>query len=154
MEKPETLLKEWALNFLKNKDIIAKNIVSIDEKPGSGEFTVKFRQKDVRYLVRRELTAELLESLENSQHIGIFTYHTRNNFRILLEKWNELSILKNLTLYFVNPFLLAENKWIIQPYVHSRIADSVSLKAGLETMFLAVAPVSEKDLKSGFDYSA
>ena len=55
MEKSIIFLKDWAINFLKNKDLIFRKIVEIDEKEGVPEFLIRFKDKEQIFHVIRSL---------------------------------------------------------------------------------------------------
>ena len=46
----------------------------------------------------------------------------------------------------MNPFSATENKWVIHPHVHNRVADSESIKKGLKAMFKSVEATDLKKL--------
>jgi hypothetical protein len=72
---------------------------------------------------------------------------------MLVDNWDKLIKFPSLTLYFVNPFSKLDKKWLINPYVHSKICDDKSLKTGLKSMFEMVTPLSDADMEQKFKNS-
>ncbi len=144
MEKAVSFLKAWAIEFVRNKDLVFNKIEKVDEEEGKPQFTVHYKDKTQHCFI----VSHLSEIKYNSKdHVGIFTFHTDNNFKTILDRWNEFSSHPQLTIYSVNPFIHVENKWILQPYHHAKIADKESFKTGMKSMFSAVTEVREQDLK-------
>lgn len=148
MEKPVKMLKEWAIAFLKNKDLIFKKIKEIEDHEGAPGFTVHYKDRTQKAFCVAHLDEGALKKIKDEQ-IGLFVFHTKSSFKFMMDNWKEFTKFPHLTIYFVNPYLHVENKWILQPHNHDKIADSASFKTGMNSMFAMVEPVREEDLKSG-----
>jgi hypothetical protein len=130
-------LKEWAINYVKHKDLVLKNLQSYQVKQNFIEFQFKDKVHDY-YILEHLQATEIRELLgKNDSHlITVVCIHDNPNFDFLVKQWDEL-VVKNITFIFVDGE--HHDKWIINPQIHSRIADKKSLKQGLKTMFDAAA---------------
>src|SRR3990167_6163926 len=126
-------LNEWALNYVKSRDAHFRNIVDI--RQDKDNFLVRFKDKEVLYLAEPVLKAE---GLDKDKNYVITSANTNENFDLLIRRWNDLSRIRGLVVYFVNPHSSTETKWIINPYVHSKICDDASLKTGIRAIFETV----------------
>ena len=64
-----------------------------------------------------------------------------------MKAWNKLILIRNLSLYFVNPFSKQEKRWVINPHLHHKISDAESLELGLNSLFIMVDPITEKEVE-------
>jgi hypothetical protein len=147
MDHAVSFLKDWALQFLKNKDLILRKIVEIDEAGDTPDFKITFKDRVCFYHCTEELGDVDLNVVDPEKPTGIFLFHTKKNTDSLLENWKKICSYPLLTLYFINPFKEIDNKWIIQPHHHAKIADSASFKTGMTSMIGMVEQVREQDLK-------
>jgi len=140
-------LKEWTVNFAKNKDIFTKTIAEI--KPADREIVILHKHKEHKYFLDPFLEhyANDLKSLRPDSHSSIVCFNTRDNFRILVDKWNDFISFSHLSFIFVNPFAHEQKVWIIFPHTHNNIADPDSLKLGLQTMFEQVESLDRKKVE-------
>ena len=140
-------LKEWAMHFVKNKDLFQRKIKEIKDKKKSiqilnkdGSTHMYFMQENLNLT---ELTSDLEESnKDKNKHVSIVCLNKRKNLDILLEHWKKISEFQRCCFIFVNLNSLTEKRWIIRPHIHAKIADPESLKTGLEAMFSNVQEVS------------
>ena len=147
MNTLETFLQDLAETYTKNRDLIVKKILSI-EKNDKG-FLVKYKDKEVNFFIIPLLKGlDFLNALKSEDYITTVVLNTTENLDFLIKNWNSLCNYKNLSLCFVNPFSTTEKKWIIHPYIHSRICDESSLKQGLRSMFETVELVTNDLLKN------
>ena len=137
------VLKEWAVNYLKHRDIILKTIVSINEE--ADKIIVEFRDKEQVFLVIPNLDKSLIEDIKN-KNLSIISLNSKENLNFLTDNWKKLVKFENLKFFFVNPFSEPDKKWFISPYVHNKICDENSLKLGLKTMFDTVETITEKEI--------
>ena len=70
------------------------------------------------------------------------------NLDELYDNWDKYASIVSLKVYFINPSSSLEKKWVISPYVHSKISDKSSLKAGLNALFETVEPVLQENVQS------
>ena len=136
MNKKE--LSEWIVNFVRHKDIIKKSILDI--KAGENRVDVKFKDKEQVFLIMPELDSlesfeQITKELENKdRYVAVVCINSDKNINFLVQNWKEAAKHPQLSFYFVNPSSSTEQKWIIFPHVHNRIADMSSLKMGLAAM--------------------
>lgn len=124
-------LKQWTIEYAKNKDISAKKLVKVDEKKDCVEF--HFKDKVNTHYIMDKMGDNIFSQITNSNWKTIICPNTEENFSFLIKNWNKLSGINNLTLIFVN--LKTQDKWIINPKLHSMVADPDSINSGLKTMF-------------------
>jgi len=123
-------LSEWLTIYLKHQDLMKKSIKSIDL-----DGAVVLVEKDAG--VDEWLVEEDLE-LHNVDVAGIVTLNKKKNLKTLLSKWDAV-IDKNIRIIFANP--KTNEKWLVVPNHHSRVADEKHLKAGLESLFSNISEV-------------
>ncbi len=153
MDKFVDFLKNWAKEFVRNKNIMTKTVVSISDNPNSeNEVIVKHKTKEQRIIAIPFLNSfyDALKELGASPelNLSIVTFNSDQSFKALIDNWKELTKYKNFNVYFVNPFSQTDKKWIISPHVHSRICDDESLELGLRSMFETVDKISESEAKT------
>jgi hypothetical protein len=132
-------IKEWMIEFLKHKDVFLKKIVEIEENDEG--FLIKYKDKKQVVLVSRVFDDRLLQMIEDADgfdSIVVAVNNSTGNLDYMIESWSKLSPMPGLMIYFVNPNSSTEQKWIVSPYSHERIADPGSLKDGLYSMFATV----------------
>lgn len=124
-------LLEWTETYLKNRDLTLRKIVSLKSDEKKGTIHVKFKDKEVMHYAFSELTDKML-TLDSGSKV-IVCLNNQSNFDFLIKNWAKISKIKDLSLIFVN--LKQNDKWLINPYVHSLIADPESIETGLKTMY-------------------
>lgn len=125
-----TVLQEWTLLWIKNKDIISRQIISIEEK--KGEILATKTTGLQRYLIIPELGI-LKDIVAQEKNTVIVTLNTKTNVNKLLQQWNSLTEQPQLCILFVNPNSQTDQKWAVYPFTHHRIADSI--EKGILAMF-------------------
>ncbi len=137
------MLKDWAITYIKSRDIILRRISAIEDK--GDYFLVSHKDEShVVVIVRDVLSgfAELmpriqeLEKLHRANKVTVIIYNNELNFKHLVTAWSELIQHSLLTIIFANPAL--NEKWSISPTIHHKIADPLSLKQGLRAIFESV----------------
>ncbi|MEM4337055.1 MAG: hypothetical protein QXG86_03555 [Candidatus Woesearchaeota archaeon] len=143
MKEVYNFLKEWAINFVKNKDIFIKTIIDIQER--GREITIRHKHKEQKLFID-----PFLEHIDNDLKIinedtdaSIICLNKEENLKTLIDKWAKLVIYKHLSIVFVNPFSEGQKYWAIFPYTHNKIADEQSLIQGLKTMFEQVELIKD-----------
>ncbi len=137
-------VKEWAIGYVKHRDILTKNIIDIKEEPD--RVIVKFKDKEQVFLIRPTADDSFIQEISRDKDIGIVMINSKENLDLLIKSWSKLIKFEKLTLFFINPFSELDIKWFISPYVHDKICDNDSLKIGLKTMFETVEPITEKEI--------
>lgn len=139
------MLKEWTHNYLKNKDILHKRISTVTDK---GDY-ILVKNKDetcVIVIVKEKIDSmepvlELFKKYEKkhkAQKLTLVIYNSKKNLDLLIKSWKKVTEFLTLTVIFANPKV--NEKWIINPAIHNRIADPKNLKQGLLSMFKNVEP--------------
>lgn len=140
-------LKDWMVRYLKNKDIITKKIVGIEEFDDS--FKIARSDREITFFIEPFLNdLNVLEKLNKIEHRALVCFHTKQNFGVFLEKWKEfVAVGRNFTIYFVNPFSKLERVLILNPHTHDLISDEESLEQGLKTMAETVEFTTDEEVK-------
>ena len=149
MEKETKFLKDWSVRYIKNKDIITRKIVSVNEQEDS--FVIERKDKTQKLFVIPFLknVEDIVDKVREYEHSkGIFCFHTRENFDFLIKNWGYFVDLgRNFTMNFVNPFSKLDRVLSLSPYTHYLISDAESLKEGLKTMAENVEFATEEEIK-------
>ena len=147
MQNPQDYLKEWFVRFLENKDIYFKQIQEISYNAGIVRVVTK--GKEIYYQIV-PFPKSIVEGVGKitGEHKGLVLYNTEENFKILIKEWGKLTKEKSLMIYFVNPFSKTDKKWVISPRTHQLISDEESLVDGLNSLFLMVDTITEKEIKN------
>ncbi|MBW2980237.1 hypothetical protein KY360_02370 [Candidatus Woesearchaeota archaeon] len=152
-DKAKEFLIDWIKGYLKNRDVMAKNIESIGKSKEGFDVYVKFKDKEqfIIALPNIENIEGILSKLENKEgYYTIVTFNSGKNFKGLISNWSKFAEFKFLNIFFVNPFSELDKRWIIYPHTHNKICDKDSLEKGLKSMFEMVEPISEEDIKKNF----
>lgn len=141
---------DWIINYVKNRDSIAKKIENIEKNKGGFDVFVKFNDREQYFIVIPFINNidGVLTKIKEDMHFGLVVFNTKENFKVVTDNWKKLINFKHLSIYFINPFSQLDKKWIIYPYTHNRICDEGSLELGLKTMFEMVEPISEEKAKT------
>lgn len=148
MSALKSYLADWCITFLKNRDLVFRKIASIESQSGESDFAVNYKDgKKQSFFVIDDIShiSQFLSKLNNEFYFSIVTINSEKNFRLLLEKWNDLVQFKHLSIYFLNPFSALEKKWILHPYTHNKISEPGSLKSGLKSIFEAVEAITAEE---------
>ena len=151
--KAKEFLINWIKGHIKNRDLMARSIESVEDNKNGFDVYVKHKDKEqfVIAIPIIEDINEILSKLQNKDGVyTIVTFNTHKNFKALLNNWDTLAEFSSLNMFFVNPFSNTDKRWIIYPYTHNRICDKASLSKGLKSMFDMVDPISEEEIKKQF----
>ncbi len=146
--KAHSFLLEWTINFVKNKDIVAKKIEHIENGKDGFDLYVKYKDREQYFIIVPSIVDidSIIQRLTDSFYFSIVTLNSKENFELILKNWNKLIDFKFLNIIFVNPFSELDNKWIVFPCTHHKICDESSLVIGLKSMFEMVEPIDERQL--------
>lgn len=122
-------LLDWTEQYIKNKDLTLRKIVSTKKDPTQGTLDVRYKDKQVMHYTMIALSDKVFEL--TAQNKIIVCLNTKDNFNFLVKHWTKLAQQKNMSMIFVSD----GDKWLINPYVHNMIADPDSLESGLKAMF-------------------
>jgi hypothetical protein len=150
MDKLAEFLRDWAREFVKNKNLMTKSVVFIEDD-GDG-LVVEHRDREQRFIMLPFMNScyEALKLLGGNpeMHLAVVTFNCGESFRAMLDNWKELVKHRNFCIYFVNPFSQLDKRWIIYPHTHAKICDEDSLELGLKAMFDTVEKITEEEAKS------
>ena len=144
MKKEAKELKEWLVNYIKNRDILLKSIESINEKSREWDVVVKTKKGGGRYyIVMPDLDdfGKIAEKLDD-QTITLVVLNKKKNLDILIENWGKITHNPQFCVIFVNPKSELEKKWIVFPHTHEKVTEKASLERGLKSLFQTVDAVS------------
>lgn len=146
--KAHSFLVEWTINFLKNRDILAKKIEKIEKGKDGFDLYVKYNDREQYAIVAPQLKDmdSIIKKIRNDSYFSIVTLNSKGNFDAVLKSWDRLVGFKFLNIIFVNPFSESDKKWVIFPHTHHKICDEGSLETGLKSMFAMVEPIEEEQL--------
>jgi hypothetical protein len=146
--KSGSFLADWTINFIKNKDIIAKKIENIENGKHGFDLHVKYKDREQYFIIAPSISNidSVIQKIDNNAHYTIVTLNSKENFNSMLKSWHKLVSFKFLNIIFANPFSQLDKKWIVFPYTHHKICDESSLENGLKSMFDMVEPIEEGQL--------
>ena len=147
-DKSRSFLLDWTVNFIKNKDIVAKKIEKIENNKDGFDLFVKYRDREQYFIIAPNLADidSIMQRINDKLHFTIVTLNSKGNFDAMLKSWDMLINFRFLSIIFVNPFSELDKKWIVFPYTHHKISDDSSLKNGLKAIFEMVEPIEEQQL--------
>jgi hypothetical protein len=136
-------LKEWAVAFIRGKDAIKQQLVSIDER---ATLLAKYKDNKVQEFFAKEQIDDLHDVFAAAKKsdadalysVHVVCYNTEHNLKQLIFHWKECAQHQRLFVYFVNPQSQTETKWVVNPWLHSRVSDDKKLETGLKSMFSMV----------------
>lgn len=133
-------LSEWTTTFIKHRDMMKQQIVSLEEKQGVVHVLMKGDKKQDYFVFEKTVDVKHLEDASKKSDadpnysINVVCYNTSENIKLLVQHWKEIAMHTRLLFYFVNPNSATEIKWTINPWLHNRISDHATLEAGLKSM--------------------
>ena len=148
MKNSHDFLVDWTINFIKNKDIIAKKIENIENGKDGFDLYVKYKDREQYFIITSNIVdiGSIIQRINDNSYFSIVTLNSKENFEIVLKNWSRLISFKFLSIIFVNPFSELDKKWVIFPHTHNKICDESSLVNGLKSMFNMVEPIEEEQL--------
>ncbi|MEK6867452.1 MAG: hypothetical protein AABX98_01380, partial [Nanoarchaeota archaeon] len=129
-------LTEWTIIFVKHRDMMKQQIVSLQEKSHVVHAVYKGEKKQDSFCYEKLddlgdiLTAAKKCDADPNYSINVVCYNTQHNLTILIQHWQQFASHQRLMFYFVNPKSLTDTKWIINPWLHNRISDAKNMAAG------------------------
>lgn len=151
MDKISNFLFDWTFHFIKNKDILVKKIVKIEEYINQGYMFVEYKDKRMVYLVAPFIddfdkewdSLQEFKKKTKSTDSCIVLFNDKANLDKVIEKWEVIDKDPGFQLVFANPFSMQDKRWVIIPYTHSRVIEPSSLKQGIKSMFETVDAISK-----------
>ena len=147
-DKSRLFLTDWTIQFVKNKDVVAKKIEKVENGKDGFDLYVKYKDREQYFIIAPEIIdiSTILKRVNNNAYFSLVTLNSRQNFEIILKNWSSLISFKFLNIIFVNPFSELDKKWIVFPHTHHKVCDENSLETGLRSIFKMVEPIEEKQL--------
>src|SRR3989338_5289238 len=116
MDVVYSYLLDWAINLVKNRDILARQINEIEKTKGNFDFSVKYKDgKEVFFIIKALIDDinKILEKMDKNSHFCIITLNNKANFGVVINNWKKLVEYTFLSIYFINPFSQLDKKWVI-----------------------------------------
>lgn len=135
-------LRSWIINYLKNKDIVAKEIQSIKKNIDGFDFVLETSKGKKFVCVLRDffLNEGFFEKISQNSIILVVN-NSKKNLDFFINNWQKFILNPKLCIFFVNPKLASNAKWILYPATHNSLIDKGSLRSGLESLFAGVEEV-------------
>lgn len=137
------MLKDWALTFLKNRDVVQRRISKLEEfddhilitnkDSTSVVVIIKETVRDMRKVLDNLLA---LQKRHRADRLILVLFNQKQNLEMVLKEWKQLAAIPGLSIIFANP--RNNSKWILSPHIHNKIADPKSLRQGLVSMLQEV----------------
>ncbi|MBN2421759.1 hypothetical protein JXB41_00910 [Candidatus Woesearchaeota archaeon] len=130
-------LLEWAVLYIKNKDLLSKKLVNLEVREKS--VVCEFKDYKMSCFVEQDLADINLDKIRKG-NIIVVCLNKKANVKFLAENWSKFILNPLFKIIFSNPVI--NDKWIICPYTHDKITEEAALKPGLISLFGSVEPVS------------
>jgi hypothetical protein len=127
-------LLEWIIFYVKNKDLIKKEIKDYKILKNYVEFEMK--DKKQIYYAYPMLNDEILEKCSEGC-VSAVCLNKKENINFAVSNWDKLVKNPKFSMIFVN--IPTNQRWIIFPYTHDKITEKQTLKLGLEAMAAEVS---------------
>ena len=138
---------EWAISYEKHRDIIKKDIASIEKRAEGYDLLVRYKDT-IKYLLIIPTLGDvenLSIKLKEGKNTTIITINSAGNLQFLIDNWKRFIDFSEFTIIFINPFSMTDKRWMIRPHVHNKIAENCALEKGMKSMFSAVEPITEEE---------
>jgi hypothetical protein len=147
MESAKEFMADWTIQYLKNKDLLLRAVISIDAKEDG--IYVKYKNKEQIYLLFTIVkdVADIVQRLKLRQNIAVICLNSAENLQAIIKNWKLFIDYPQFFVIFINPFSNLDSKWHISPYTHHKICDNSALVIGLKSMFNTVEPISEEQFQ-------
>ncbi len=139
---PETkeLLTSWIVEYVKNRDVMTKQITAVKTDASEADVVVEGTLKNQFIIVQPELNDLSKLSGLKDKHIILVTANTKQNADYLISNWEALVTYQHLSVYFVNPNSSLDKRWVIFPATHDKITERRALRKGIESLYATVDP--------------
>lgn len=150
MDKVQEYLKEWTIQYVKNKDIVRRDIVSFNENTPDADIFVEFKERKHTFFIEPLLkdSEQILKRIEDAKtkleakYSTIVMLNSKENLKVVKNIWEKLAADPGISLYFVNPLSAMQKIWIVYPSTHNKISD----KSTLGVLFEAVEETNYEDI--------
>lgn len=142
MDKAQEFLKSWILEYIKNRDLITRQIVTIKEETKHVDIFIEYKDKKQVIVVQPQIldienTLIRINSAKNDLdaiHSAIVLLNSKENLKTVLDAWEKITEDTHLSFYFVNPFSNTNKIWIVYPSTHNKISTKSTLKVLFDTV--------------------
>ena len=147
-DKLKIYLQDWAVHFIRSKDVIAKKIADIAQNAEDVDILVNFNDGKKQAIIVAPLLEKLKPFKEQKNKTALFLFNTTSNLKKVISEWQKLATFDmQFMIVFVNPFSNLDHKWCLFPQTHHSLSDKSALETGLKSLFGAVGAVSEDELE-------
>lgn len=142
-------LLAWSERYVRHRDVMQRQILEI--KRQNNLLIIQKKDSVAVFVACHKLSAEAIENtkvsdlISSGASISLVCLNTGENLKALEQLFPKLAQIKTLQAIMLHPLAQVDEKWIIVPYIHSKICDTDSLAAGLKSMFDTVGEVSQED---------
>lgn len=133
-------LKQWALLYVKHRDITVKKIAGI--RDADYGFVIANNDGTATSCVVQPSFKAI--STYAGKSVLIVTLSNGDNIKAVYGMWDALAANPGLLIVFTNPFSAHEEKWVLKPHLHNKVCDRASLLQGLKAMAELVEPIDEE----------
>ncbi|MBN1792205.1 hypothetical protein JW826_00765 [Candidatus Woesearchaeota archaeon] len=124
-------LKSWAVQYIKQRDLMRRDLVSFQEH--EDRVACEYKEGHSVFYTWENLALDRLKGVKSEEISYFVCFCNEHNFKLLVDNWDLFKTKHNWTFIFLNPNFT--ERWIIKPFVHAKIADPSTLKQGLRTMY-------------------
>ncbi|MBD3203891.1 hypothetical protein GF327_06330 [Candidatus Woesearchaeota archaeon] len=129
-------LKTWTSIFIKNRDLIKKELDKLEVKKDS--IDCFYSDREERYIIKEHLDEAIFDKVKKKNTI-IVCENKKKNVIFVYKKWKNFLKNRSLRIIFSNPE--QNEKWVLRPSIHDRVTDKKTLKKGLISLYESVSPV-------------
>lgn len=139
-------LTNWTESYLKNKDLLAKSISSIQHDKDGWTLEVIKKEGVQLFLIipHLESAEQITEHMREDTNACLVVLNTQANLDIVVKQWSKFVKFPKLCIIFANPKSSTEKRWVVSPYTHDKITERKHVKKGLEALFWTVEPYVKK----------
>src|SRR3989339_507155 len=130
-------LLDWAEVYFKSRDAMARKIQELVRRENDILIKYKDNREEVIYAFPD------LSGATPKKNSSIITLNNPHNMDVICNQWDQYAAVKELRIYFINPFSTLEKKWVLAPSIHAKICDPSSLRTGLKALSENIEPVTE-----------
>jgi len=130
-------LIEWAINYVKNKDLVKRDLVDYEQ---DNEIIIfHHKEYDQTCFCVEYLDDSIKKQMDKKKRMLIVCPNSKKNLKYLTENWKFFKDYEFLSLVFAN--IEYNLRWIIRPSIHNHVADESNIAKGLKAMFETVPSV-------------
>ncbi|MFH1591625.1 MAG: hypothetical protein ABIC95_06910 [archaeon] len=146
MSTPAQFLRDWTERLVRHRDLFTKTLVSLE--PQGEDLIGKTKSDTTTYIIDPlgERLADVLSKADSTSRFTFICFNTVEALDALLACWKTAAACPHLLMYFVNPTVSGEMKWVLRPHAHERISDPESLELGLRTLADGVPKMTKTDV--------